>query len=386
MPPMPTIRYWNGRLIRMVEKYDVVILGGGPAALTTAISIRLRSNLSVLVTDSGLPVCERVGESAPSDLLHPLRHLKLHEVFLMDGHAACPGSAIVWGREHIGYNDNILNPMGPSWRLNRQSFDNMLIRGAEERGVTIWWQTRYTGISKRGVSTADHHLVFSDINSKRSFEVQASWVVDATGPAARFARDQGIKKQIDDRLFALACFSNINAGDMTMQTFLEAEAEGWWYAARLPTDRVVCMYVTEAATLRQVKANNFEGWSAALNKTRLVGPILARLDLGNSVYHSFPIYSSQLEQVAGHNWIAVGDAASCYDPVAAQGLYKALTDGVKAGHTIADALNGQPGTLTAYAEGVKARYFQYYTNRNYLYGQEQRWKGSTFWSERCKSR
>jgi 2-polyprenyl-6-methoxyphenol hydroxylase-like FAD-dependent oxidoreductase len=201
---------------------------------------------------------------------------------------------------------------------------------------------------------------------------------------ARFASDLGIKKQVDDQLFALLCYSDIDAGEMTMQTFIEATEEGWWYAARLPGKRLVNMYVTTAAILRRVKADNYAGWASALNSSRLVGPTIARLSLTQSTYHSFPIYSSQLEQVTGKNWLAVGDAASCYDPVASQGLYKALTDGVRAGKAIAAAFANQPDMLTDYATTVKANYQQYFNNRNYLYQQEQRWKEAAFWKERCK--
>ena len=111
----------------MVKYYDVVVLGGGPAGLATAISLRRQGDFSVLVADAGPPVRERAGESVPPDILTPLRRMGLADWFSAGGHTHCPGSVVVWGREQVGYNDHLLNPMGPAWRLNRNNFDKMLV-------------------------------------------------------------------------------------------------------------------------------------------------------------------------------------------------------------------------------------------------------------------
>ena len=79
---------------------------------------------------------------------------------------------------------------------------------------------------------------------------------------------------------------------------------------------------------------------------------------------------------------AVGDAAACYDPLAGQGITKALHDGVEAAAAIADALASGSELGDAYSSAVGARFEEYVSNRNHFYALEERWPGSEFWRRR----
>lgn len=362
----------------MVSAYDVLVLGAGPAGLATALSLRNLSDCSILIADAGEQKRERAGESAPPDLLAPLRRLQLEANFLAAGHMHSPGSAVRWGREQVGYNDHLLNPMGPSWRLNRPVFDAMLVEAALERGISVQWNTRYL----RAKANESGFLLTLAERAGLEQEIQARWVVDATGPLARFANDLGVKKRTDDQLFGLAGFSTVQSGQMQKQVLVESTPEGWWYAAYLPDHRIIHMFVTDAPQLRQLKSAGMAGWAALLSRTQLLGPALANVQLASPEFHTFPIYSSLLEQTYGEHWLAVGDAAATYDPIASQGLYKALSDGVTAGRVLAAVLQGQRQELEQYDRGVKERYARYFDQRCGLYEQERRWAGAEFWRNR----
>ena|SRR5271166_3340291 len=350
--------------------------------MATVLSLRRLGDFSILLTDAGASIRERAGESAPRDLVAPLRWLQLEEPFFSAGHGTSPGSAVIWGREQVGYNDSLLNPMGPAWRLNRAHFDHMLAAAAVDRGIDVQWNTRYVGAK----SSDGLFLSFSRELGQNPMVVHAEWVVDATGPRARFARDLGVKSHIDDHVFGLAAYSRIQSGQITKQVLIEAGADGWWYAACLPDDRMVCMFVTDAAHLRRIKADGAKGWGMMWNGTKLVGPALSGLGLGEPEFQTFPVFSSLLEQTAGNHWLAVGDAASCYDPVVSQGLFKALSDGVVAGRALAKALSGNTHRVEeAYASSVTERYKRYFDQRCMFYEQEQRWPESAFWVGRRKA-
>ncbi|MBL4686673.1 MAG: hypothetical protein JKY37_18900 [Nannocystaceae bacterium] len=77
-----------------------------------------------------------------------LKRLGVAAAFYRAGHETCPGYASVWGRSDVGYNDAIVNPMGPSWRLDRSRFDAMLAEKAVELGTKLVWSTRFVSASK----------------------------------------------------------------------------------------------------------------------------------------------------------------------------------------------------------------------------------------------
>jgi flavin-dependent dehydrogenase len=86
--------------------------------------------------------------------------------------------------------------------------------------------------------------------------------------------------------------------------------------------------------------------------------------------------------VTGERWIAVGDAATTYDPLSSQGIFKALQSGILASYAICDFFKGTPGGLEKYEALIKQEFDDYLATRADYYGQERRWQASPFWQRR----
>lgn len=355
----------------MRARYDFVVLGAGPAGLATAIAIRRETRATVLVADAGPAARERFGESVTPDILIPLKRLGLLDEFRAGAHAPCPGSASIWGGDRVGYNDYILSPVGSAWRLQRRAFDEMLARAAREAGAELCWGSRYL---QSIPDQKGHRLLLRTPEGKS--EVCGKWVVDATGPAARFALHTGARRIVDDRMYGLARYAKIREGSMTMQTLLEADEDGWWYAARLPDDRVVVLFVSEDETFRRLNASDHEGFERSLRVTKLIGPILAKLALERKMYFAAPVYSSRLDRPEGEGWLAAGDAAVSYDPIVARGITKALEEGIAVGRRIVE----RSKSAGAYGERIAANFRTYAETRARLYEIERR--DGPFWRKR----
>ena len=95
--------------------------------------------------------------------------------------------------------------------------------------------------------------------------------------------------------------------------------------------------------------------------------------------------SALLDRVEGDGWLAVGDAASAYDPIASQGIHKALADAADASRTIAAATGHAQPPPWRYGERVAARFDDYLANRAHLYALERRWTDQPFWHERAQA-
>ena len=61
--------------------------------------------------------------------------------------------------------------------------------------------------------------------------------------------------------------------------------------------------------------------------------------------------SSRIDRTAGPNWLAVGDAATAFDPLASQGIYHALFSASNAARAILDR-SASPAPFDAYAAEV----------------------------------
>ncbi|OZG72755.1 monooxygenase [Hahella sp. CCB-MM4] len=362
--------------------YDVVILGGGPAGLAAAIAIRNRTQASVLVVERQAPGEERVGENCPPETMLLLKQLGIAKDFYQSGHETCPGYASVWGRADVGYNDFIVNPMGPSWRLNRQLFDKMLADNAEKCGARISWTTQFIDAQTQNEEDYPHTLYLAHTSHKNQIQVKARFVVDATGFKARFAHTRNIQKQVDDQLFAIVRFAQVKQGKGVKQIQLEATPEGWYYQALLPDSKVVSMIVTGKDSLYALREDHYLAFENALAATTFVGPSISKLQLESHSYLTCPIYSGLLPKAEEDNWIAIGDAALSFDPIAAQGIYKALSHGLMAADKVAAFFAKDRSYTSPFSEKVLQQYDIYCQNRAHVYGLERRWLNSEFWQQR----
>jgi flavin-dependent dehydrogenase len=390
-----------------VERFDVVVAGGGPAGAAAAIAAA-RAGRRVLLAEGRTGVGHKVGEGLPPAARRLLRALGVYEGFLADGHAPAWGLHSIWGSPELACLDYLRDPDGHGWHLDRPRFDARLRAQAADAGASLRLGMRIIGRRRAGGRGFELELSGSfreghpQDGGRQTWEaLTTSWLVDATGRAARFARKLDGQPVAADRLVGLSLFlrASSGAGDEDGTTLVEAVPEGWWYTAQLPRSpagtasasspacgggRRVAVFFTDHDLPAARQARTRAGFAALLARSREVRRRLASYVPEDAAGEprALPAATCRLAQPLGDGWIAVGDAALTCDPLASQGILTALYSGLLAGQAVAAALGGETAPLASYPAALATVFDAYQRHRALYYRQEQRFAGEPFWRRR----
>lgn len=353
---------------------DIVVVGAGPAGAAVAKHLA-DAGRKVLLVDGGPAPELKIGESLPGAARALLRDLGLLHAVMEGGHLPYYGNVSAWGSDTPVALDSIRDPSGPGWHLNRAVFDTA-VRAAAVAAGAVRVAARLGSLVEAGSgAAAGWHVTLDD-----GTRIAARFVIDASGRPAACARHLGIGRQADTPLLALYAWGPDASTDR--RTLIEAVPEGWWYTAPQPEGRrVAALHVRPDAA---AGAKSPTQWIAALEQTRHVR-LCCDLAGDWTPPRGTLAGGACLDQAAGERWLAVGDAALAYDPLAAQGLFNALYTALRGGQAVNAALNGDDGLIQTYAERLKQVRATYCERLLHHYRSEQRWADQPFWWERHQS-
>lgn len=355
--------------------HDVAVVGGGPGGCAAALTLRACApGLRVALVEASDYSAPRIGETLPPPAGQLLRHLGVWEAFAAQGHRPAFGTAAAWGDAEPADNDFFLRVHAVGWHLDRAAFDAMLCAQVESRGAVVLRGTRVAGAER---ADGGWRLRLAGGGSLR-----ARFVIDATGGAAHFARRHGgARVKVADRLAGFCrFFRETRAADP--RTLVEAFAGGWWYTAALPDGLRIAACMTDTDLARGMGLETEGGWRAALSDAPRVAEVLA-----GGVPYGEPVVraarSRRLEPAAGDDWLAVGDAASAFDPLSSQGVLKALRSGIFGAYAAGDLLAKRDDAgMRRYRLFVEREFEGYLGTRARYYAEEARWPDSEFWRRR----
>jgi 2-polyprenyl-6-methoxyphenol hydroxylase-like FAD-dependent oxidoreductase len=372
--PIPATALRTTKAANCVEEYDVLIAGAGCAGCATAISLSaFAPQLKVcLIGPSPVAGVWRIGETLPPLAEPVLQHLGLWSQFVSAGHYASYRTLSAWADSHLRSNEFLLHPYQRGWRIDRSKFDRMLLAVTKER-VTLHVTARVTGISRDSRRWK--------VSSSDGSQYHSKMLVDATGRAAVLARLLGCQFVSVDKL--MCSFVHLAAAnDRNEDLVIEAVSDGWWYSAKIPNDRRIVAFMTDVDVMRKKRMADPQHWFAALAETKYIfegarsSAPLGRPRLCSAATRSLAVDT-------GGSLVSVGDAASSFDPLAGQGILKALRSGIFASYAISDRLQlGKEVSLRRHRMVEQKQFAVYLRSLRDYYAVEQRWRDVPFWRRR----
>ncbi|MDQ6481099.1 FAD-dependent monooxygenase [Dyadobacter sp. LHD-138] len=360
----------------MKNDISVLIAGGGPAGIATALSL-LNRGIKCMIAEPGMPATHKVGETIPPNAKPMLIRSGIDQLLADPEHLPCYGNSFIWGSDVADETSFIRQTYQQGWHINRIFFEKQLRAHVLSNGV-IWLQgQRVTYCRKQEVGW---EVILQDGDNTKS--VLCDFLVDATGRSCRIARFLGLQRTRMDTLTGISAMIATAESIQPHHTYIEATADGWWYAAPLSDKKLSLVFMTDADLMdQQMRQTDYFQKNAA--KTALIGPLLKGDICEENIQTALhPASTSLLTRRFGDSWLAVGDAAHAFDPLSSYGIVSALEGGYYAGHAIADALSDEEDALPAY-DGIISQAFQIYLKMHaQQYQLEKRWEDSTFWQRR----
>ncbi len=332
--PQPTLQ----------EKYDVAIIGGGPAGSTVAALLAEYGHRAVLFERSAMPRFH-VGESLIPETYWPLKRLGLLEKlknsefprkysvqFVSDGHKE---SAPFYFDEYHPHECSV------TWQVARGEFDQMMIDNADEKGATI----RTDGLVREVIFDGDRatgvRVKLQSESEQPTIDISANVVVDATGQTAFLSSRLGLK-QTDPKLKKGTVWSYYKGAlrdsgkDEGATIILQTQGKkSWFWYIPLP-DNVVSVGCTGDMDY-MFGGEEKAGEAVFARELERCPAMQRRLEPGERCgdYFTTKDFSYSSSAGAGPGWVLVGDAFGFVDPVYSSGAFLAL----KSGEFAADAIH-----------------------------------------------
>ena len=353
---------------------SVCVAGGGPAGAAAAIRLRAHG-FPVTLYDAAPQHAPGVGERLAPQGVTALHALGVWPSFVSGGHLRSPGLVSAWASALPTVVDDLLDPFGTAWHLDRPAFDEMLRDAAVAAGVCLLRNTRVTGVEQNGGGRWSVAARCAD----RRATCDADVVIDARGrqPRDLIGRPRPLS---DDRLVATVfVFAEPLRAPQSEWTLVESCRDGWWYSAPLPGGRSSVAFFTDA-DLRTACAD-------VLRLARLTGAALTPDRVPRAAAHGLTVRCPALSQT-GHaapapTLVPVGDAAGAPDPLSGSGLSRSLDTAIQAADAIAAFGAGRADALPQYMARLEAAATSYAKARRRVYALERRWLDAPFWRRRA---
>jgi flavin-dependent dehydrogenase len=341
-----------------MKRFNVVVIGGGPAGSTVSTLLKKYFPFSrVAVLEAASFPRHHVGESLLAGSTPVLKEMEVYDKIDAAGFPEKLGATYVWGadRKRWGFefeeidgqlqSDGIVLPKEyfKGWQVRRAEYDHILLNHAAEFGVEVIQGARVTQV--RVEKEANRGVTFVANNQEHEFG--ADFIVDCSGQKGLLAQKFGLR-EFDPQLNNVAAYGYWKGANWKFQyaghpgvtrILIASTPRGWIWYIPVTHDTISVGFVTHLSLAKQigdVKGAYFDELRGCPEVAELLAPAqLTRL----AEDQRFDVlverdWSYTCTRMSGDGWLLVGDAAGFVDPILSSGVMLSHQNGQKAAYAL----------------------------------------------------
>lgn len=341
---------------------DILIIGGGPAGLITAIGlVKLGYRATVVSVSRPHSVIEGMSERVVGALNYcGCRHA-------LNTLSAPVARQIVW--------DGVIRSANVEQLLDREAFDQALLLDAQAQGV----ETISGRVTSLKFDNNQWHAK-AQTEKPQSLELSAPYLVDARGRAAPLGKAERSRGPE-----SVTVYQNWETPGVEPFVSVVAVDSGWLWTANNGQGRLYTQFTTDKNTgLLTRKADILATIRDQLAKVEHGGPVVTELKASGSpgARGSTAIMPGRSIDACS---IKVGDAAMAGDPLSGNGIFMALSSALIAPAVINTQLkrkNSANLAMEFYQARLDHLFIRFARIGRDFYRQQTRWQNSNFWKPR----
>jgi FADH2 O2-dependent halogenase len=330
--------------------YDVIIIGGGPAA-SVAACLCAQHGYRALVLERNIHPRDHVGESLTPSSNFIFKRIGFLEKMEDAGFVHKPGAAWTAPRSPVGkYVSLSLSEAPPpgafqfyTYNVERDHLDALLLRHAHESGAKV-----LQGVSVQEVLFEGDRAVGVRARVADGWEhdIRSRFVIDASGRSCVLATQLGLKVKdpVFDQLALYSWFKGVEPNPpgtegMIFLHFLGLEQAWSW---QIPLRNGVCSVgiVTTKRQFKKAGTSHEEFFARMVERNNNLAHVMRNAQRIRPWWTEGD-YSYSITRLSGPGWLLTGDALRFVDPIFSTGVDVATYSAQHAFEAVHSVFQGQ---------------------------------------------